>query len=149
MLLWIAKIRTLTFSLSGRMLEHNIVYNSIRKEFLSVSVSIKNKRTIIVDDRTFVWYIAEDDESDHLILNIISNDKKIICSVPMDTPTAYLISKGNELQGKKTSGTWERYRLPFVIPKIITPGFVSEVIQWIMNGDGMEQISWNQEKYPV
>ena len=131
------------------MLEHNIVYNSIRKELLSVSVSIKNKRTIIVDDRTFVWYIAEDDESDHLILNIISNDKKIICSVPMDTPTAYLISKGNELQGKKTSGTWERYRLPFVIPKIITPGFVSEVIQWIMNGDGMEQISWNQEKYPV
>ena len=128
MLLWIAKIRTLTSSLSGRMLEHNIVYNSIRKEFLSVSVSIKNKRTIIVDDRTFVWYIAEDDESDHLILNIISNDKKIICSVPMDTPTAYLISKGNELQGKKTSGTWERYRLPFVIPKIITPGFVSEVI---------------------
>lgn len=114
-----------------------------------MSVSIKNKRTIIVDDRTFVWYIAEDDESDHLILNIISNDKKIVCSVPMDTPTAYLISKGNELQGKKTSGTWERYRLPFVIPKIITPGFVSEVIQWIMNGDGMEQISWNQEKYPV
>ena len=131
------------------MLEHNIVYNSIRKEFLSVSVSIKNKRTIIVDDRTFVWYIAEDDESDHLILNIISNDKKVVCSVPMDTPTAYLISKGNELQGKKTSGTWERYRLPFVIPKMITPGFVSEVVQWIINGNEMEQICWDQEKYPV
>ena len=120
-----------------------------KRWIISVSVNKKCRRTIIVDDRTFVWYIAEDDESDHLILNIISNDKKIICSVPMDTPTAYLISKGNELQGKKTSGRWERYRLPFDIPKMITPGFVSEVIQWIMNGNEMEQICWDQEKYPV
>ena len=57
-------------------LSRNII--RLRKEFLSVSVSKKYKRILKVDDRTFVWYIAEDDESDHLILNIISNDKKVV-----------------------------------------------------------------------
>lgn len=109
-----------------------------------MSVSKKHRRTIEVDNRIYVWYIAEDDESVHLILNIISSDKKIICSVPMDTPTAYIISKGNN-----TSGMWERYRLPLVISKEITPGFVSEVIQWITSGDKAEPVMWDREKYPV
>lgn len=41
-----------------------------------MSVSKKHRRTIEVDNRIYVWYIAEDDESVHLILNIISSDKK-------------------------------------------------------------------------
>lgn len=114
-----------------------------------MSVSKKHRRTIEVDNRIYVWYIAEDDESVYLILNIISSDKKIICSVPMDTPTAYIISKGNEFQGNNTSGMWERYRLPLVISKEITPGFVSEVIQWITSGDKAEPVMWDREKYPV
>ncbi len=114
-----------------------------------MSVSSKRRRTITVEGRAFVWYIAEDDESDYSILNIISNDKKIVCSVPIDTPAAYIISKGNEFQGNKTSGTWERYILPIVIPAMITPGFVSEVIHFIINGDTAEPISRDQDKYPV
>ena len=114
-----------------------------------MSVSSKRRRTITVDGRAFVWYIAVDDESDHSILSIISNDKKIVCSVPIDTPAAYIISKGNEFQGNKTSGTWERYILPIIIPKMITPGFVSEVIRLVTNGDKLQQVSWNQNKYPV
>ena len=114
-----------------------------------MSVSKKNRRIIEVDDHTFVWYIAEDDESNHFVLNIISDDKRIVCSVPIDIPTAYIISKGNEFQGGKTSGVWERYKLPFVIPKVITPRFVSEITQWIMNGCGAEQVSWDQDKYPI
>lgn len=114
-----------------------------------MGVSKKHRRTIEVGDRTYVWYIAEDDESVHYILNIISNDKKIICSVPLDTPTAYLISKGNEFQGNKTSGMWERYKLPLVIPKMVTPEFVSAVIQWITMGDEAEPVTWDRDKYPV
>ena len=114
-----------------------------------MSVSSKRRRTITVDGRAFVWYIAVDDESDHSILSIISDDKRIVCSVPIDTPAAYIISKGNEFQGIKTSGTWERYRLPLIIPAMITPGFVSEVIHYIINGDTAEPISWDQDKYPV
>ena len=114
-----------------------------------MSVSSKRRRTITVDGRAFVWYIAVDDESDHSILNIISNDKKIVCSVPIDTPEGYIISKGNEFQGNKTGGTWERYSLPVVIPAVITPGFVSEVIHFIMKEDGAQQLSWDRDKYPV
>ena len=114
-----------------------------------MSVTKKRRRTITVDGHTFVWYIAEDDESDHSILNIISNDKKIVCSVPIDTPAAYIISKGNVFQGNKTSGTWERYSLPLVIPAMITPGFVSEVIRLITNNDKLQQVSCDQNKYPV
>ncbi len=114
-----------------------------------MGVTKKRRRAITVDGRAFVWYIAKDDESDHSILNIISSDKKIICSVPIDTPAAYIISKGNEFQGYKTSGTWERYILPLFIPAMITPGFVSEVIRLITNGDKLQQVSWDQNKYPV
>ncbi len=114
-----------------------------------MSVTKKRRRTITVDGHTFVWYIAEDDESDHSILNIISNDKKIVCSVPIDTPAAYIISKGNEFQGNKTSGTWERYILPIVIPAMITPRFVSEVLHFIIQGATAKPISRDHDKYPV
>ena len=86
------------------------------------------RRKIIVDDSEFVWYVSQDDESDYYLLNIVSEDKNYVLTCPLKTEIPYLISKGKLFKNEKTNGTWSRYELPYDIPEIITPGFVTKVI---------------------
>ena len=45
----------------------------------------KSRRKIIYDNTKYIWYIAEDDDSPYCLLNIISEDKRLIRSSPLDT----------------------------------------------------------------
>lgn len=114
-----------------------------------MSVGKKGRRKIIVNKESYVWYIKLDDESSYHILNIISEDKKIIISCPLKTNTPYVISKGRVFQGKHTEGCWNRYLLPFCIPEIITPHFISEVIQWATQGKQAVKVIWDMSDFPV
>ena len=88
------------------------------------------RRKITVDEKEYIWYVAQDDESDHYLLNIVSEDKSCVLTCPLKTETPYLISKGRLFKTEKTDGIWKRYRLPFDIPDIITPAFAAKVISW-------------------
>ena len=114
-----------------------------------MSVRKKGRRKIIVNKESYVWYIKLDDESPFHILNIISEDKKLIISCPLKTNTSYVISKGLVFQGKQTDGCWIRYLLPICIPEIITPQFISEVILWATQGERAVKIVWDMNNFPV
>lgn len=114
-----------------------------------MSVATKGKRKIEVDGRRYVWYVADDFDSAYKVLNVISEDKHVILTVPLHAPSAYVICKGSVFQGKKTSGTWERYALPYAVPDAIIPSFVADVIQWSVGDNGAVAVAWDGKQYPV
>ena len=114
-----------------------------------MSIGKKGRRKITVGDQTFIWYVAPDDDSPYNVLHIVSEDKCLILSCPIQTKTAYVISKGRIFQAKGTDGTWSRYLLPFAIPDTITPGFVEKVIIWSTQNADAIPVSWNGHDVPV
>ena len=110
-----------------------------------MSISTKRRRKIIVGDRAYVWYVAQDDDSWYDVLNIVSDDKYLILSCPLKTGTDYVISKGRIFQGRETSGGWNRYLLPFDVPESVTPGFVEKVILWATRGTDAVPVSRNED----
>ncbi len=114
-----------------------------------MSVRTKGRRKIIVNEKKYVWYVKLDSESPYHVLNIISEDKKLIISCPLETNTPYVISKGMVFQGKPTDGYWGRYLLPFCVPQIITPQFVADVIRWATQGKQAIKVVWNKMNVPV
>lgn len=114
-----------------------------------MSVGKKGKRKISIDNKEYVWYVDLDYDSPYHILHIISEDKSLLLSCPIETETPYLISKGISFQTKKNNGIWNRYLLPFNVPDIITPKFVSEVIVWATQNNKAVSIEWNGNDIPV
>lgn len=108
-----------------------------------MGVMTRGRRKIIVNDRCYVWYIELDYGSVYHVLNIVSIDKSLIISCPLKTKKPYIISKGNTFQNQKTDGVWNRYLLPFHVPEIVTPEFVSKVILWSIQDGNAARISWN------
>ena len=107
----------------------------------------KKRRKIICGGEKFLWYVINGDRDywervalndwETAFLHIISEDKSLVLTIPINAPKPYAVSKGRIFQGKPSSGRWERYLLPFEIPKIITPRIVSQIIEWA-SGDGFD-----------
>lgn len=117
----------------------------------------KGRRKLDVQGRRYVWYVLPgDSDRDYWervssndwgtpFLHIISEDKRLILTIPLNAPTPYVVSKGRAFQGKPTSGCWERYILPFDIPESVTPRFVAAVIEWAAEGDGAVKTEYSAE----
>lgn len=114
-----------------------------------MGVAQKGRRKITVSDKNYIWYIELDYDTPYYVLNIVSFDKALIISCPLKTKTSYIISKGNMFQNKKTNGIWNRYLLPFNVPEIITPKFVSNIIFWATQSEKAKEIKWNGNDIPV
>ena len=114
-----------------------------------MSIGKKGRRKITVGDQNYFWYVVPDDDSAFNVLYIVSEDKCLILSCPLQTKTAYVISKGRVFQTKETDGTWNRYLLPFAIPDTITPGFVEKVIIWSTQTTDAIPVSRNGHDVPV
>ena len=108
----------------------------------------KGRRKITVSDKNYIWYVALDDDTPYYIL-IVSFDKALMISCPLKTKTPYIISKGTMFQNKKTNGIWNRYLLPFPVPEIITPKFVSNIIFWATQSETAKETKWNGNDVPV
>lgn len=63
-------------------------------------------------------------------LHVISDDKSLVLTIPLTAPKPYAVSKGRTFHGKPSSGRWERYLLPFSVPRAVTPRFVADLIDW-------------------
>ena len=95
-----------------------------------MSVRTKNRRKIIVNGETYYWYVTLDSDTPYNNLNIVSEDKCLILSCPLESKVEYVISKGRIFKTKETDGCWNRYLLPFHVPDIVTPKFVEKMIVW-------------------
>ena len=93
-----------------------------------------------------MWYVLTGEDCDFwerlppsdwntAFLHIISEDKYLALTIPLSAPKPYAVSNGRRFQGRTTSGGWERYLLPFGIPRAVTPRFVAEVIAWAEGTD--------------
>lgn len=119
-------------------------------------VRAKGRRKISVLGGNYVWYVISGEyDCDYWervssnnwgtpFLHIISEDKRLILTIPLNAPTPYAVSKGREFQGKPTSGCWERYIMPFELPESVTPRFVAEIIDWAVSGDGAVKTEYNE-----
>ncbi len=105
-------------------------------------VSKRNRRKIVRGGKSYVWYILE---VETLFLHIISEDKTLILTIPLNAPKPYAVSKGRAFQGGKTSGCWERYFLPFALPKAITPKIVADIIDWAERGESAVRTQYGGE----
>lgn len=114
-----------------------------------MGVAEKGRRKITVLGKRYVQYIELDDDSPFYILNIVSEDKELIISCPIKTDAHYIVSKGNMFQNQRTKGIWNRYLLPFNVPDIITPKFVSDVILWATQSGKAKETKWNGKDVPV
>lgn len=109
-----------------------------------MAVCKKGRRKINVDNREYIWYVDLDDDSPYHMLHILSEDKALILACPLEAEVAYVISKGRVFQNKRTNGIWNRYVLPFPVPKAIIPSFVAQVIVWATMETGAESIDINR-----
>lgn len=111
-----------------------------------MSVRKKNRRKIVCGGENYVWYVLTgdrdywervlDNDWETPFLHIISDNKSLILTIPLNAPKPYAVSKGRIFQGKPASGCWERYFLPFPLPKAVTPKIVSDIIEWATEGEG-------------
>lgn len=114
-----------------------------------MSIRKKGRRKILCNNEAYIWYVELDYDSPFYILNIVSEDKSLIITCPLNTKTTYIISKGNRFQSNETNGHWNRYSLPFTVPEIITPKFVSELIKWSEHGSNAVRIQWDGDSIPI
>lgn len=116
-------------------------------------VRTKKRRKIICSNKGYVWYVLGGDgdywsrvntmNRESPFLHIISEDKSLVLTIPLDAPDPYAVSKGRMFQGRKRSGCWERYLLPFKVPKAITPKTVAEIISWAVGEPNGVSVNWN------
>lgn len=109
-----------------------------------MAVAKKHRRKIVCGGETYIWYVLNGDRDywervslndwETPFLHIVSEDKALILTIPLNAPTPYAVSKGRRFQGKPTSGFWERYLLSFAIPHVITPKIVAKIISWAVDG---------------
>lgn len=122
-------------------------------------VRTKKRRRIVCGGRNYVWYVLSgEDENDYWervysndwetrFLHIISEDKRLILTLPLNAPKPYAVSKGREFQGRPAGGCWERYLLPFALPEAITPKTVSEIIEWANSGENIGTLKYGDEGF--
>lgn len=115
-----------------------------------MAVRKKNRRRIVCNGRSYVWYILTGDRDywqrvysndwETPFLHIASEDKRLVLTIPLNAPTPYAVSKEREFQGKPTSGRWECYPLPFKLPESVTPKLVSEIIEWAVGNESEDTV---------
>lgn len=120
-----------------------------------MAVLKKNRRRIVCGGENYVWYVRAGDRDywervslndwETSFLHIISEDKTLILTIPLNAPKPYAVSKGRSFQGKPASGCWERYLLPFALPETVTPKVVAEIIEWAVNGSNAVETQYGAE----
>ncbi len=107
-----------------------------------MAIALKNKRKITVNQKQYAWSVGEDYDSAYILCNIVAYDKSLILSIPLKAETCYIISKGTHFQSKEVR-TWNRYKLPFLVPEVVTPRFISRIIYWATECRDAELIEYN------
>lgn len=120
-----------------------------------MSVAKKHRRKIVCGGEKYVWYVLTGDRDywervslndwETPFLHIVSEDKALILTIPLNAPTPYAVSKGRRFQGKPTSGCWERYLLPFSFQGVVTPKTIAEIIAWAVDGKNAVKTEYSAE----
>lgn len=108
-----------------------------------MAVRTLKRRKIKCDGIDYVWYVKEDDDYPCYILHVVSDNKQLILSYPLDGNVSYVISKGAIFQNYGSDGCWARYLYPAPFPCAVTPKLVSELIRWAVYGKDAVRTQWD------
>jgi hypothetical protein len=100
-----------------------------------MGVATKYRRKLIVDGRSYIWYVKEDDDSPASVLYVLSDDKKFIVQFHLGQPdqTRHLTVLGRDFKRVTvTGGCWRRFRCPEWSSEngAVTPNNVRSLIEW-------------------
>jgi hypothetical protein len=111
-----------------------------------MAVTLKKKRKIVVQERTFYWHVKTDDDSQHCELTVLSPDKKFIVQYTLGQSRSYRLGwsqdwhppfieiLGSEFAGLASVSRYRRVKTPIWDDiENITPGFVRQLIEWCLN----------------
>ncbi len=110
-----------------------------------MSISRKNKREFIYQDRIYYWFVAEDgDYCGEPILTMVSQDRRIILHFVLgQNEPSIFVEKSETLQHG-------HYSLPFREEGAITPGFIKNLLSWLGEQDEtlpQMELKWSFPKY--
>jgi hypothetical protein len=110
---------------------------------LTMSISAKHRRRIIVDDLSYLWWVTdvlEDDFVGTSALSVCSSDKRFLVRHGLAQPdeSRYLVVLGPRFQGLPDSpGPWRRFKCPrFGTSDMIAPKDVAAFIHWCTDPAG-------------
>jgi hypothetical protein len=102
-----------------------------------MAVRTKGRRKIMVNQRQFVWYIADDYDSNDNVLHVVSEDKKFIVNYHLGQPEQkrFIATFGSEFPGlPDAGGCWIRVLCPeWEQNSVITPGSIHRLVDWCLN----------------
>ena len=114
-----------------------------------MTVAKKGKRKIVVNEREFFWYVAEDlyEIPGGYTLFIVSEDKHFLVRYPLNQPenrSNYLIVERKEFGGNgRFGGPWQRVVCPsFDKTDSVTPAIIREIILWSLSEKKNIFIDW-------
>jgi hypothetical protein len=113
----------------------------------SMTISRKGRRRIVIDDREFLWYVAEDvDNGGVPTLTIVSTDRRVFLRYALlqSDELRHVVVVGPVFRGVETEGTWRRFRSPqFGTMETIAPSDVRALVEWALAPDPWPQeVDW-------
>jgi hypothetical protein len=101
-----------------------------------MAVSTWRKRKLQIGERSFLWWIAPDLDTNDLLLHICSADRRFRVHHALGLPAdrRHIVVIGPELPPlRDTGGCWIRLGTPSWDEAIVTPGLVRQIIEWCLD----------------
>jgi hypothetical protein len=116
-----------------------------------VAIAGKYRRKLVADDRRFIWFVREDEDSSYMVLHVASEDKRFLIQYYLEQPdeTRHLIVLGPEFVGGVPKNPWGGSWRRFLCPKWedaggrISPRGVRSLIDWCyLTNDLRVEVDW-------
>ena len=111
-----------------------------------MAVRTKNRRTLLVGDRLYVWFVRGGAGEPADVLHVLSDDKHFLASFEVGQPetTRFVCLKGAEGGPAGPTGCWRRVRSPEFAPTgVVTPEVVRDLIVWCGRSDAeWQSVDW-------
>lgn len=115
-----------------------------------MAVNTKGKRKFIHGEKSYFWYVKEDDEEyGRIKVFIVSEDKKFNVSYEVGQSKKdqipFIVVIGLEFGGLENDGRtgWVRIQTPLWDDDVITPGLVKNIIEWsLMDKEKLIFVDW-------
>lgn len=115
-----------------------------------MGVNTKGKRKFVHGEKSYFWYVKEDDEDyGRIKLFIVSEDKKFNVSYEVGQSKKdripFIVIIGLEFGGLESGGRsgWVRIQTPLWGDDVITPGLVKTILEWsLMDKEKLIFVDW-------
>jgi hypothetical protein len=99
-----------------------------------MGIAKKRRKKIIVEGRTYLWWVQDDRDSNDMVLHVASQDKAFLVQYHLNQPehTRHLIILGRTFAGvPDAGGPWVRVLCPcWETAGAIRPSAVQQLIDW-------------------